>query len=357
MPTANLSCVYFYISGGCNLSCRHCWITPDSAAHDMDTAGVRHALHQCKDAGVSIIKLTGGEPFLRKDIFEIFDCMRDLDLTARVETNGTLITPAFAERLAQYKIQHIGISLDSTDAVFHDTFRGKAGAFDAALSGISALQENGFRPEVIASIYSANVDEVEKLALFLDAHSISVLKLNPIMTMGRGEILQDQERLLSIPEILELERLICSELQQKVRTRIILDIPPAFKSLASLAAHDTWGTCGIRSIVGILADGTISMCGVGRAVKGLVFGNIQCDSLKDVWEENKTLCFIREHLVERLEGVCGDCILKNICFGKCRAFAYYQTGSLTAPYEFCSQALALGLFPQTRLTAVEKTLA
>jgi len=353
MPTANLSCVYFYISGGCNLSCRHCWITPDSAAHDMDTAGVRHALHQCKDAGVSIIKLTGGEPFLRKDIFEIFDCMRDLDLTARVETNGTLITPAFAERLAQYKIQHISISLDSTDAVFHDTFRGKAGAFDAALAGISALQENGFRPEVIASIYSANVDEVEKLAFFLDARSISILKLNPIMAMGRGKPFADCERLLSISEVLALERAIQIELQPKRKIRIMLDIPPAFKPLSSLVSQDTWGTCGIKNIVGILADGTISLCGVGRSVKNLVFGNVLCDSLKNVWEQNETLLFIREHMNERLEGVCGKCILKNICLGKCRAFSYYQTGSLTAPFAFCSQALELGLFPQTRLSLVE----
>ncbi len=342
-----LATIYFYITGGCNLRCRHCWITPDSTEGDMDAGSVKEMICQAKEMDVKNIKITGGEPFLRKDIFEILHFMKDNGIAMTMETNGTFIGDKEAKELKKIGLSHISVSIDSFDPGFHDDFRGVKGSFSMAVDGVKALREAGFRPQVIASIYRKNVKDIKEIVLFVKSIGAGSLKLNPITCVGRGENMYKDNELLSVEEIIELERYIDKEVQPCINIPILLDIPPAFKKMSYVKKHR--GTCGILNMIGVLSDGTISMCGIGKEVAALNMGNIKKDRLEEVWRNDPTLLSIREGIPDKLEGVCSECIFKRLCLGKCRADAYHRAQSLTAPFYFCQEAFDKGLFPEKRM--------
>ncbi len=342
-----LNTVYFYISGECNLSCRHCWINPRSKDADLGTEEVKEAINQAAELGARRIKFTGGEPFLREDIFQILEFVKSKNLKIIIETNGTLIGEKEAIELKRLKVSFISLSIDSADSSIHDKLRGLDGAFNLAIRGLRALKNTGFSPQVIACIYRGNISGVEKLALLAQAFGAGSLKLNPIMQIGRAEGFAKEEQLLKVEELIHFEKYIQGELQPKVKIPILLDIPMAFKTLAYIKKHSS--SCGLFGIIGVLSDGAISLCGIGNEIKELNMGNIKTDRLKDVWLNNTVLNFIRENIPNNLEGICGKCIFRRFCLGKCRADAYHQSKSLTAPFSFCQEAYEKGLFPKTRI--------
>ncbi|TRZ95964.1 radical SAM protein [bacterium] len=342
-----LNTVYFYICGGCNLTCRHCWIKPESAVNDLDLEGVKEVVDQIKETGANSVKISGGEPFLRKDIFQALEYMRQKELKIIIETNGTLIKDAEANQLKKLGVSFISVSIDSPDALFHDEFRGLNGAWDSTVRGAKALIKAGFSLQIIASIYRKNVADIERLALFAEGLGASSLKLNPITCTGRAEELIKNEEFLGIKELINLENYIQSDLQPRIKPRILLDIPFAFKKISVIRNNRC--ACGLLGMIGVLSDGTISLCGIGTTIDELNMGNIKSNKLKDVWENNPIVNFIRENIPSKLEGVCGRCIFKKLCLGKCRAAAYHDSRSLTAPFFMCQEAYEDGLFPQTRL--------
>ena len=91
------------------------------------------------------------------------------------------------------------------------------------------------------------------------------------------------------------------------------------------------------------------MCGIGKTVPELVFGHAADDSLEDVWNNALVLCELREGLPVRLEGICGDCLLKGLCRGGCIAQNYYRSKDMWAPFWYCEEAKKRGLFPETRM--------
>jgi len=273
--------------------------------------------------------------------------MRQKDIKITIETNGTLIKDPEANQLKKLGVKSISVSIDSPDALFHDKFRGLNGAWDAAVRGAKALIKTGFSLQVIASIYHKNVADLQRLAVFAEGLGASSLKLNPISCTGRAEELIKNEEFLGIKELINLENYIQSDLQPRLKIRLILDIPFAFKKISVI--RNNRGRCGILGMISILSDGTISLCGIGATIDELNMGNIKADRLKDVWENNPIVNFIRENIPAKLEGVCGKCIFKRLCLGKCRAAAYHDSRSLTAPFFMCQEAYENGLFPQTRL--------
>ena len=293
------------------------------------------------------IKITGGEPFLRKDIFDILRFIREKSIQVIVETNGIFIKDKEAQELRDLKVSHVSVSVDSFTAEFHDEFRGEKGSFDASVAAIKALRKADFKPQMLTRICRKNAKDLRKIALFAQSIGAGSLKLNPITSMGRGEEMDKHGELLSIEEIIELEKYINTDVLPNINIPILLDIPFAFKKMSYIKKHK--GRCGILGMIGLLSDGTISMCGIGSQIPELNMGNIKKDRLEDVWRNNPVLVSIRESIPDKLEGICSKCMFKRLCLGKCRAEAYHRTQSLTAPFYFCQEAFNKGIFPETRI--------
>jgi MoaA/NifB/PqqE/SkfB family radical SAM enzyme len=130
----------------CNLTCMHCYsISADiNFPGELDTAEVMRVMEDLKAFGVPALILSGGEPLLRKDIFEIAERAKALGFYTALSTNGTLIDAPLAERVHNAGFDYVGISLDGLEAT-HDKFRRKAGAYGKSLQALRLCRDMGVK--------------------------------------------------------------------------------------------------------------------------------------------------------------------------------------------------------------------
>ena len=352
LPTINL--LYFYLTEGCNLACRHCWLAPR-----LDTPGNRHAtlpvelfetaIREAKPLGLSGVKLTGGEPLLHPHFMRLLEIVRREELGLWIETNGLLCTPEIAAEIAKSPERFVSVSIDGADAETHEWVRGVPGSFEAARQAVNNLVAAGIRPQVIFTVMRSNAGQVDALVHMAEELGAASVKFNVVQPTARGEKLHEVQATLNVAELIELGRHVEMELAPKTKLRVFFDYPQAFRALSRIGRGDGCGVCGILGILGVIASGHYALCGIGEQVPDLVFGEVGKDLLQEVWQESAVLKALREGLPERLEGVCSRCLMKRRCLGSCVAQNYYRKGNPWAPNWFCEQADEAGLFPASRM--------
>jgi SynChlorMet cassette radical SAM/SPASM protein ScmF len=265
-----------------------------------------------------------------------------------METNATLIREKEAKALKEAGAAHVAVSLDGPNAEIHESFRGVPGSYNDALAGIRCLKNEGINNiQIIISLWRGNKDHIKSTIILAKALGANSVKINLINTISRGDAMAQKNETLTVKETIEFHNQLTEELKKGPSIHVTFDIPPAFTPVVNMRIDLC--TCGIFNILGILGDGRISICGIGSTTNTLVLGRIGKDRIKDIWENHAVLKQIREGVPKKMEGICGRCMLKSYCLGKCRAEAYYDKGSLLAPLSFCRAADEEGLFPQSRL--------
>lgn len=351
-----LNTLYFYLTEGCNLACRHCWMGPrfDARGDHYPTLPVESfetAIREAKPLGLSGVKLTGGEPLLHPRFTHLLEIVRREALRLTIETNGLLCSPEIAAEIAKSPHCAVSVSIDGTDAATHEWMRGVPGSFEAACQAVRNLVAVGIRPQIIFSLLRKNAGQAEDMIRLAEELGAASLKFNVVQPTARGEQAHENQETLTIGELIELGRKVEQELAATTRVKLVFHYPPAFRSLRHYASGDGCSTCGIFGILGVMANGHYALCGIGEQVPELVFGEVGKDRLENIWNENTILTALREGLPSRLEGICDRCLMKQRCLGSCVAQNYYSKGSLWAPHWFCEQAEEAGLFPVSRLTA------
>jgi SynChlorMet cassette radical SAM/SPASM protein ScmF len=354
-----LNQLYFYLTEGCNLKCRHCWIAPKFQDEDRSYPMLsidlfKSIVKQAKPLGLSGVKLTGGEPLLHPEIGEMLDHVKDQDLNLFVETNGVLCTPEIARQIEKCKYHFVSVSLDGADASTHEWVRGVAGCFESAMEGVKNLVNAGVKPQIIMSIMRCNKDQMERLVRLAESVGAESFKFNLTMPIARGKKLHDSGDTLTIEELVKLGSWVENNLSGSTDLRLVYDHPAAFRPLGKMFGDEGDGCsrCGILGILGVLANGSYALCGIGESVPELVFGHVAIDRLEDIWEKTDILNQLRSGLTERLEGICGDCLMKGVCLGSCIAQNFFRRKSLWAPFWYCEEAQKAGLFPETRVGSV-----
>jgi len=351
-----LNQIYFYLTEGCNLRCRHCWISPRHQTEgriypSLDFDLFRSIIRQGRPMGLSGVKLTGGEPLLHPRVSDILDFIRSEDIGLTMETNGLLLTKEIASRIAGCNNPSISVSLDGADAVTHEWIRGVEGCFDPAIDSIRNMVDAGIRPQVIMTIMQRNRDQIEDMVRLAESLGVGSVKFNIVQPTARGEEMHWTGDALSIEELVRLGQWIENGLSTQTDLYLYYDHPPAFRSLGRIFGEKGNGcsTCGILGIIGVLADGSYALCGIGQTVPELIFGHAADVTLKEVWDGSTVLKEIRDGLPMRFEGVCGECIMLSRCLGSCLAQNYYSAKNFWAPYWYCDAAKEKGLFPETRI--------
>lgn len=353
--TPPLNQIYFYLTDGCNLACRHCWLSPkvDQNGNRYPTLPIElfeTAIREAKPLGLTGIKLTGGEPLLHHQFLKLLEIVRRDDLSLTIETNGMLCTLQTAKEIAKSPKRFVSVSLDGANAATHDWVRGVKGSFEKALQAVRNLVKVNILPQIIMSLMRCNADQVESMVGLAEILGASSVKFNLVQPMGRGEIFHEGTNGLEVDEIISLGRFVETELASSTRLRLVFDYPMAFRPLSRIAELDGNGACGILGIIGVMPSGHYALCGIGKHLPDLVFGVVGRDPLEDVWHKNAILNALRVGLPIRLTGACAKCLMKNLCLGSCIAQNYYRTGNLWAPFWFCERAEQAGLFPLTRLS-------
>jgi SynChlorMet cassette radical SAM/SPASM protein ScmF len=349
--TYPLNRLYFYLTEGCNLACCHCWLAPyhekGPAVRPCLPADLfRKIVQDAKPLGLSAVKLTGGEPLLHPHFRELLSIIGQEGLELNIETNGVLCSPDIAAEIGKIPKAFVSVSIDGADARTHDGIRGVTGAFEEAWQGVTHLVQAGVRPQIIMCLMRRNMDQIESLVRMAEDMGAESVKFNVVQPVARGEKLLNA--LPDISDIIQRGRYVDMELAPRSSLRLVFDYPAAFRPLSRMAQGDRRNVCGISSILGVLPQGQYALCGIGTHVPDLVFGRAGQDSLEKVWRETPVLNALREGLPGRLQGICSQCLMKEVCLGACVAQNYYRTQNLWAPFWFCQEANEKGLFPQTR---------
>ncbi len=359
-----LNQLYFYLTEGCNLACRHCWLAPKfddgggrtgSRYATLPLEMFETAIREAKPLGLSAVKLTGGEPLLHPEFSHMLEIVRRGDLGLTIETNGLLCTPEIADEIATVPRRFVSVSIDGAGALTHDWVRGVEGSFEAACQAVRELVATGTRPQIIYSVMRANVGQMEAVVRLAEKLGAGSVKFNIIQPTARGESLHNNGGALGVGELIELGHWVETELAPASQLGLFFDYPLAFRPLSRMTGAGGCDVCGIFGILGVIPDGNApssahyALCGIGEQIPELVFGTVGVDPLEAVWRDNPTIDAIREGMPKELGGICSGCLMKYRCLGSCVAQNYYRSGDLFAPFWFCEQAEAAGLFPKTRL--------
>ena len=153
----------------CNLSCLHCRASSEHGPYEGEftTNQCFKLLDDIASFSKPVIILTGGEPYLRDDIFEIASYGDQKGLRMVLATNGTLVTDEIARKTLESGIKRVSISIDGSNADNHDTFRGVSGAFDGSMAGIEAFKKAGVEFQINTTITRLNLDQIEDIFLSL----------------------------------------------------------------------------------------------------------------------------------------------------------------------------------------------
>ena len=171
----------------CNLTCKHCYsISADKDfAGELSTDEVFHIMDDLKAFRVPVLILSGGEPLMRPDIFDIGRRAKQMGFYVGLSSNGTLITEDNIGELAAVGFDYVGVSLDGIEET-HDTFRRKAGAFRQSLHGIRLCREAGIKAGVRFTLTQDNAQDLPALLRLIEDEGIDKFYLSHLNYAGRG---------------------------------------------------------------------------------------------------------------------------------------------------------------------------
>jgi AdoMet-dependent heme synthase len=343
ITTTQLRLVAWEVTRNCNLNCVHCRAAASRGPYsgELDTNRCLEVLDQIKEVGNPIVILTGGEPLLREDVFQLARYGTDKGLRMVMATNGTLITEAVAERMKSSGIQRVSISLDGAAAEQHDRFRKVPGAFQGALDGIALLKKAHIEFQINTTITRHNVgqaEEILRMAVRLGAEAHHIFLLVPT---GRARDMIEQEI-----DALEYENLLhwFYSMRREVPVHLKATCAPHYYRVLRQEAHKRgekvdFATYGLDAVTRGCLGGT-SFCFVSHVgvVQPCGYLELNCgdlgeESFRDVWENSEVFRRLRDFSLYK--GKCGRCEYVRFC-GGCRARAYEATGDFLEEEPLCN---------------------
>jgi radical SAM protein with 4Fe4S-binding SPASM domain len=258
--------------------------------------------------------ITGGEPFLHRDIFEILEELRKRHFDVHLLSNGTLINEEKAKLLSWLGMKGVQVSIEGPEEI-HDSIRGK-GSFSASLKGVGHLLDAGIRVSLNVTLSDINADHFRDVIALSSSLGVQRLGFSRLVPSGRGAGLLS--RMLEKQRVKELYRTIFSFKDNG--TEIVTGDPVAsqmssIENMSDAGSVPVGGCAAGISGFTILPDGTMTPC---RRLP-IPIGNVRKDALREVWATSMVLEALRDK--RGYTGKCGKCRRWANCRG-CRAIAY-----------------------------------
>jgi radical SAM protein with 4Fe4S-binding SPASM domain len=333
----------------CNLACRHCYSDSDARRHPEMTGDEAVAmLRDIAAFGSPALLVSGGEPLLRRDVFEMIAEARTLGLAVTLSTNGTMVTPAVARRLADLGVRYAGISLDGIGAV-HDAFRGRRGAFERSLAGIRALRAEGVRAGVRVTLSPAAIAALPDLLALIEREGVGRACFYHLVPAGRGTA-EAPGRTAAVRAAVEAifdraERWVDEDRDVEVLTvDNYADGPALWLRLAgrdpdraeAVGRALAWNGGGRNAAgVGLAAVDWEGWVRPDQFWPGAALGNVRARPLSRIWTEPPPPLQALRRRAERLSGRCRTCRFLPMCGGGLASRALSATGDLSAPDPAC----------------------
>jgi len=334
--------VAWEVTRRCNLSCRHCRAAADKGPYpgELSTEKCFQVIDEIAAVGKPIVILTGGDPMLRENIYEIARYGTEKGLKMVMSPCGTLLDEANARRLKEAGIDRISLSIDGATAATHDDFRRVPGAFDEVMRGIEAAKKAGIEFQINTTVTKVNLAELPDILRL--AIEVGAVAFHPFLLVptGRGKELADQE--LSPEQYEETLNWVYDQ-----RGRLPLNFKPtcaphyyrilrqrehAAGNKVTVETHGmdamSKGCLGGQGFCFISYQGEVRICGF----LDVKCGDLNEQSFGDVWLNSPVFKQMRD--LDGYHGRCGYCEYRRFC-GGCRARAYEVTGDYLGEEPFC----------------------
>jgi len=324
----------------CNLRCIHCHASGGKPADDeLTTEEGKRLLDELSSISeFRMMAFTGGEPLMRKDLFELLAYSQALGFTNTIATNATLIDDDVALCMKRRGIVIAAVSLDGLDATTHDYVRGHPGTFEATLRGIRALHRAGILLHINITAMEYNVDQIEPMMDLVEELDTGILLMYQLVPVGRGRGIEDAALDLGANE--RLIRFI-AQAQRSAQAIIEPVAGPQYwpfllqragiesGPLLSLAETVFHGCSAGRGFVYVKPNGEVWPCPFIE----ISCGNVRQTPFSEIWATAPLFQDLRAR-EDRLEGRCGDCTYKKLC-GGCRGRSWATTGNHMAEDPSC----------------------
>ncbi|MGV1100027.1 radical SAM protein [Thiovibrio sp. JS02] len=334
------------ITRRCNLKCVHCRSSSELEAKghpDFPFAEATRVLDDIASYAAPVVVLSGGEPLLRPDVFEIAAYGTRKGLRMCLATNGTLVTQEICDKIKAAGIRMVSLSLDGASAEVHDNFRNQPGAFAGTLNAARLFRENAIPFLINSSFTKRNQDEIPKIYKLAKELGATAWYMFMIVPTGRGEEIMDElispadyEKLLEWHYEMEkdehdlLVRPTCAPNYYRVVLQKAKEQGDDFKRRTLQFSTGGSKGCLAGQLISLIdVDGNVLPC----SYFPMAAGNIREKSFKEIWERSELFHDLRNF--KAYKGRCGSCEYVNVC-GGCRARAYAVSGDYMAEEPFCT---------------------
>lgn len=338
--------VIWEITSGCNLRCKHCFNFNNENKYDfsddLSTEKIlKFAEFFIEELNVIKFKITGGEPFLQKDILQILKYLKSKNVYVEIQTNGTLITKEIAKELGNIlnsKTDFVQISLDGPNEKSNDKIRGK-GSFNKITNALKYLKDNNVNTTISYTITSLNVDCIPSLNQL--AKDLKIQNIN----LGRFKVCNENQQYLK-PKLDDVILSVDSLLNKmdgsfnlnllNFKTYDFLNYKIGKKLLDERLKQNKFTItnlmCHRHEKMTISGNGNVYFC-PNTDLKELSLGNIDEQSFFDIWGNRFSNIFFQKRPIEK--NVCNKCEYVSLCSGGCPAKAYGEYKSINAPDSDC----------------------
>jgi len=298
------------------MKCSHCYInaTEKKLPNELSTQEGKNLIDQICQVSKPLLILSGGEPLLRPDIYELISYGSSKGLKMGLGSNGSLINDEVATKLKAAGIATVSISVDSHIPAQHDEFRGVAGSWEKAVNACKALRKNNVLVQVNTTLTQQNYNQIDDIMSLVEEIGVENFHLFFLVPTGRGAKLADIS-----PQ--KYEDMITNAFAKVAKHKLNVrpSCAPQFMRIAKGMGLDMrqWvrGCLAGLYYCRIYPNGDVTPC----PYLPIKLGNIREKSFKEIWFNSEIFRALRNP--NALKGKCGACEYRSQC-GGCRARAY-----------------------------------
>ncbi|MBN1329652.1 MAG: radical SAM protein [Candidatus Heimdallarchaeota archaeon] len=321
--------VHFALTNECPMECKHCYKSSTAGEKaNLSLEEIKEVINVLTEMHVFSVAFGGGEPFARKEIFDIAEYTRSKGIIPNVTTNGFYITKENAERCKVFGHMHVSLDLHTEE---FDNFKNK-GAFTAATKAIDLLVEQGIHVGINCVLSSKNFEHLEDFAKFClskNVKDISFLRFKPIGRANKqySEMkLTNEQNIELFPKLMKLMR------KYKIVAQVDCSMLPMFAyhkpSYKLLDFFGAQGCVGGDIFIEIKETGEIRSCSFSNTYEG------NAKELKENWEKLPQLTRYRD-VTNQIEKPCSTCKYLDICRGGCHVISEFLSGDFNKPDPEC----------------------
>jgi len=308
--------IFWEVTSECNLRCLHCVVAAgDRLERELTTEQGFALIQEWAAMGVSDITFSGGEPLMRKDLFQLARMAVEQNIGVQLATNGTLLAPDIVGQLKDLNITP-QVSLDGSNREIYAKFRGGKKSFDEAVRGIKLLVDADIDVTIGTVLSKHNIDDIDNMLELVEQLGVKYFRLIPFIPSGRGK----KHRYLEPhpKEVKEITQLLAAKRAELPFEIIPMEFELTFSPPAEHVVDKARpNECG----------GAIHYCTVtpsGEVLPCHFFDSVKADNVHEmpfasIWEQSRFLNYFRSIRVGDIGGYCRQCQWLSDCRGGCRA--------------------------------------